>query len=398
MVVRSTAVGDDNVEIKAAKAARIPIVQRAEMLAELMRFHHGIAISGTHGKTTTTSLTACILAENGFDPTFVIGGRLNSVGCNARLGKSQYFIAEADESDASFLKLNPIVSVVTNIDEDHMQTYQDDRSQLFDAFHGFLHRLPFYGLAVLCIDDVGVRRLIGDIARPYLTYGFDKQADVRAIAFRQEGLKTFFEVEVPSREIQNFKVELNLPGKHNVLNALAAITIALECHVSIEAIQHALKEFAGVGRRFQLYGDIATSLGKVTLLDDYGHHPREISATLEAVRASWPDRRVVLIFQPHRYTRTQALFKEFVEVLKGADALVLLPVYAAGEATLKGATSQDLHNALKGYDEVDCVYVPEEDCLSDNLKAVLQPGDVLLSQGAGSIGRLIQELAERNIC
>nr|WP_127478903.1 UDP-N-acetylmuramate--L-alanine ligase [Sulfurivermis fontis] len=396
-VVVSTAVPADNPEVLAAREQRIPVVPRAEMLAELMRFRHGIAIAGTHGKTTTTSLIASLLAEGGLDPTFVIGGKLNSAGTHARLGASRYLVAEADESDASFLYLQPMTAVVTNIDADHMATYGGDFSKLRQTFVEFLHHLPFYGLAVLCLDDPVVREILPEVTRPVRTYGLTPDADIYAVDVRQDGLRNHF--RVMRREGGRWlDVMLALPGRHNVLNALAAITVAHEVGVSDEAILRALAAFQGIGRRFQLNGEITVGDGTVTLVDDYGHHPREVAATIQAARASWPERRLVVVFQPHRYSRTRDLFEDFAEVLSTADALLMLEVYPAGEKPIPGADSRTLCRAIRARGQVDPVFVAHPDDLAATLRGVLQAGDVLLTLGAGDIGAaaaaLPQQLAE----
>jgi UDP-N-acetylmuramate--alanine ligase len=392
VVVRSSAVDYTNPEFEAARLARIPIVQRAEMLGELMRFRYGIAVAGTHGKTTTTSLVTSILAEAGLDPTFVIGGRLNSIGSNARLGRGHYLVAEADESDASFLHLNPMISIVTNIDEDHMGTYEHDFERLKNTFKEFLHRLPFYGLAVVCIDDPIVRELLPSISRPIITYGFSEDANVRVTGYTHSGMQTQFVVE-RSKGLPPLPVTLNLPGRHNVLNALAAIAVASELKVQDNLISEALVHFAGIGRRFQIYGDypVATG-GKVTLVDDYGHHPREIAATLQAARESWPDRRLVMVYQPHRYTRTRDLFRDFCDVLATPDKLFLLDVYSAGETFIQGADSPSL---IKEINQVgkSAQLIPDLTSLPTMLGSELRDGDVLLMQGAGNIGALSASLA-----
>ena len=394
VVVISSAVTDDNPEVQAARARRIPVVPRAEMLAELMRFRHGIAVAGTHGKTTTTSLVASLLAEGGLDPTFVIGGRLNSAGANARLGASRYLVAEADESDASFLYLQPLTAVVTNIDADHMETYGGDFERLRQAFIEFLHHLPFYGLAVLCADDPVVRGLAPELSRPVLTYGFHPEADLRATHIRQDGVHTHFRVCGDGLE-HELELTLNLPGRHNVQNALAAVAVARELGVAEAALRSGLLGFQGIGRRFQQYGDIATPAGSVTLVDDYGHHPREVAATLQAARESWPDRRLVVAFQPHRYSRTRDLFEDFTEVLSDADVLVVLEVYPAGEKPVPGADSRTLCRAIRARGQVDPVFVGEYEELSEALSGVLRDGDVLLTLGAGSIGALAAGLPEQ---
>ncbi|HSW68805.1 MAG TPA: UDP-N-acetylmuramate--L-alanine ligase [Gammaproteobacteria bacterium] len=393
VVVRSSAVHMDNPEIIAARQAHIPIVPRAEMLGELMRFRYGIAIAGTHGKTTTTSLVTSILAEEGVDPTFVIGGRLNSAGSNARLGTGRYLVAEADESDASFLYLKPMISVVTNIDADHMSTYHNDFAELRRAFIKFLHRLPFYGLAVLCVDDPVVKEILPEISRPFVTYGFTDDADFKAVSIVQTGTRTQF-IAIRPNGMTPLKIALNLPGKHNVLNALAAIAIASELKISDQAIQLALDKFAGIGRRFQIYGDFALQKGgSIKLIDDYGHHPREIAATLQAARHGWPERRLVMVYQPHRYTRTRDLFNEFCEVLSQPDLLVLLDVYSAGESHIEGADGATLVKSIRERGDMAPVFVEQHHKLANDLQDVLRDGDILLMQGAGNIGGLASHLA-----
>lgn len=393
VIVRSSAVETDNPELTAARLARIPIVARAEMLGELMRFRYGIAIAGTHGKTTTTSLVTSILAEAGLDPTFVIGGRLNSVGSNARLGRGHYLVAEADESDASFLYLKPMISIVTNIDEDHMGTYENDFDRLKSTFVKFLHRLPFYGLAVLCVDDPTVREILPQLSRPLTTYGLSNDADFRTESYTQSGMQTKFTVLRPKGQ-PPLDVTLNLPGRHNVLNALAAIAVASELKVQDQAIVNALQHFAGIGRRFQVYGDFAlTNGGQVTLVDDYGHHPREIAATLQAARESWPDRRLVMVYQPHRYTRTRDLFGDFCKVLSMPDKLMLLDVYSAGEDFIQGADGATLVKAIKQLGQIEPIFVDKHDKLPSLFASELKDGDVLLMQGAGNIGSLAAQLA-----
>lgn len=392
VVVRSSAVDLNNPELVAARKKYLPIVPRAEMLGELMRFRYGIAIAGTHGKTTTTSLVTSILTEGGVDPTFVIGGRLNSAGSNARLGAGRYLVAEADESDASFLYLQPMMSVVTNIDADHMATYHNDFEELRHAFIQFLHRLPFYGLAVLCVDDPVVRQILPEISRPFFTYGF-KDADFIASDIKQVGTKNYFKVERPNK-MSSLTIELNLPGRHNVLNALAAIAIASELKIPDHAIQSALQKFAGIGRRFQIFKDLPLKNGgKIILVDDYGHHPREIAVTIEAVRHSWPNKRFVMVFQPHRYTRTRDLFSDFCEVLSRPDALILLDVYAAGESPIEGASGAALVQKIKENGKIIPVFVEHHNNLNNTLQEVLQDGDILLMQGAGNIGALASHLA-----
>ena len=389
-VVVSTAIDESNPEIRTARERRIPVVRRAEMLAELMRFYYGVAVAGTHGKTTTTSLVASVLAEGGLDPTFVIGGRLNSAGAHARLGTSRYLVAEADESDASFLYLQPMLSVVTNIDADHMRTYGNDFNRLRATFAEFLHHLPFYGLAVVCTDDDEVRALAPLIPRPMRTYGTRPDADVRALEIRQTGLRNHFQVAVTGGP--SFPVELNLPGRHNVLNALAAITVGLELGVEAGAIQRALSGFQGIGRRF-VVSELTDAAGRhLTLVDDYGHHPRELAATLEAARSGWPGRRVVLVFQPHRYTRTQEQFEDFVAVLSTADVLVLCEVYPAGETPIPGADGRTLSRAVRARGEVDPVFAADLEEVPRVLGNLLEDGDLVLTLGAGDIGALAARL------
>lgn len=393
VIVRSSAVDWHNPELEAARAARIPIVQRAEMLGELMRFRYGIAVAGTHGKTTTTSLATSILAEAGLDPTFVIGGRLNSVGSNARLGRGHYLVAEADESDASFLYLKPMISIVTNIDQDHMGTYENNFERLKSTFVDFLHKLPFYGLAVLCIDDPVVREILPQLSRPVVTYGLTEDADFKTLEYKQMGMQTRFVVERPKGQTP-LEVTLNLPGKHNVLNALSAIAVATELKIQDRAIIDALEHFAGIGRRFQVYGDFSLHKGgRVTLVDDYGHHPREIAATLQAARESWPERRLVMVYQPHRYTRTRDLFADFCSVLSLPDKLMLLDVYSAGEEHIQGADGVALASEIKKRGQLEPIFVEKHASLPTLFERELQDGDVLLMQGAGNIGSLAACLA-----
>lgn len=393
VIVRSSAIDLDNPELVAARQAHIPIVARAEMLGELMRFRYGIAIAGTHGKTTTTSLVTSILAEEGVDPTFVIGGRLNSAGGNARLGTGRYLVAEADESDASFLHLQPMISVVTNIDADHMATYQNDFNKLRQAFVDFIHRLPFYGLAVLCIDDPVIREMLPAFSRPVYTYGLTNDADFQASDIVYSGTATEFLVKRPSG-LQPLKIRLNLPGRHNVLNALAAIAVATELKISDHAIQTALTSFAGIGRRFQIYGNFGLKKGgHVTLVDDYGHHPREIAVTMQAARQGWPGRRLVMVYQPHRYTRTHDLFADFCEVLSQPDKLILLEVYSAGEQPITGADGKSLVKSIASKAQFGPVFVEQHAELAKTLQDILQDGDILMLQGAGNIGALAAHLA-----
>ncbi|OUD15054.1 UDP-N-acetylmuramate--L-alanine ligase [Thioflexithrix psekupsensis] len=390
VVVISSAVKADNPEVIAARKQHIPVIPRAEMLGELMRFRQGIAIAGTHGKTTTTSLVTSMLAEAGLDPTFVIGGRLNSTGTHASLGQGTYLVAEADESDASFLYLKPIMAVVTNIDADHMETYQHDFERLKQTFIHFLQQLPFYGLAVLCIDDPVICSVLPEITKPTLTYGFSETADVRATAVRAQGGYTYFSV---SRDDSHWlDICLNLPGHHNVLNALAAMAIAHEAGVSDQAIQHALQHFSGIGRRLQMQPLMLTDDRQLLLFDDYGHHPREITAVLQAIRSGWPNRRLVVIFQPHRYSRTRDLFTDFVEVLTTVDVLFLLDVYPAGEKPIPEASGQRLYEAIAATQHVDVYFIDNSEDLVHQLCPMLHDQDILLTLGAGNISTIAYQL------
>ncbi|MEQ1529227.1 MAG: UDP-N-acetylmuramate--L-alanine ligase [Methylococcales bacterium] len=393
VVVASSAIDRSNAEVDEAYLNRIPVIPRAEMLAELMRFRFGIAVAGTHGKTTTTSLTASMLAEAGLDPTFVIGGRLNSAGSNAKLGLGHYLVAEADESDASFLYLQPMIAVVTNIDQDHMATYQGSYQRLKDTFIEFLHHLPFYGLAVLCMDDEGIREVLPYISKPVTTYGVHEEADVRAIDVKQEGMHTYFNV-IRRGDYPMLSVTLNMPGWHNMLNSLAAIAVATQLKVDDAAIIKSLCAFKGVGRRFQINGDLAVKDGKLTLVDDYGHHPREIAATLEALRQAWPERRKVIVFQPHRYTRTRDLFEDFVHVLSTVDVLVLMDVYSAGESPIPGADGRALSRAIRVRGQVDPVFVEHWQELPQILAGIVKADDVLLTMGAGNVGQIATQLPQ----
>lgn len=396
VVVVSSAIDSQNPEIVYAQENRIPIVPRAEMLAELMRYRHSIAVAGTHGKTTTTSLIASLLAEEGLDPTFVIGGLLNSAGTNAKLGGSRYLVAEADESDASFLHLQPMLSVVTNIDMDHMPTYEGDFTKLKDTFIQFLHNLPFYGLAVVCIDDPNVQEILPAISRPVVTYGFSEEADYRAVDVRHQDLAMKFTAVRPG-DLADLEIHLNIPGEHNVLNALAAIAVATDEGVSDQAICKALGKFGGVGRRFQVYGEFDTGSGKVLMVDDYGHHPREVKATIDTARASWPERRLVMIYQPHRYTRTRDLYEDFVQVLSEVDLLLLMEVYPADEEPIAGADGRNLCRSLRQRGLVDPIFIDHGDDVTAILADVLKDGDVLLTQGAGNIGALSSRLAQMKL-
>jgi UDP-N-acetylmuramate--alanine ligase len=394
VVVVSSAVQPDNAEVAAALAARIPVVQRAEMLAELMRFRSGIAVAGTHGKTTTTSLVASILAEGGEDPTFVIGGRLKSAGSNARLGTGRYLVAEADESDASFLHLQPMAAIVTNIDNDHLGTHDGDFEKLKESFVDFLHNLPFYGFAVLCIDDPQLRSVLPRIARPVLSYGVNPAADIRAVEIERRGMASRFKVLRPARP-QPLAITLNVPGHHNVLNALAAIGVATELGVADAAIQRALAGFSGIDRRLQVIAEITAPAGRVTLIDDYGHHPREIAASLEAIQQGWAGRRVVLAFQPHRYTRTRDLLDDFAEVLASADVLLITEVYAAGEAPIADADGRAICRAVRTRGRVEPVFCARVEELGATLAPLLKDGDVLVTMGAGNISAVAHELPKR---
>lgn len=390
VVVVSSAINTENPEIVKARECRIPIVARAAMLAELMRFRYGIAVAGTHGKTTTTSLISSILAQGGLDPTFVIGGKLNSADTNARLGASRYLVAEADESDASFLHLHPMVAIVTNIDTDHLGTYDNDFSKLKDTFTQFLHNLPFYGYAVVCIDCPITKSILPQVARPLLTYGFDENADYCATHYVQEGIQCRFQVKRPNRA--TLDIQLNLPGKHNVLNALAAIAVASEEGVSDSAICQSLAEFAGIGRRFHIHGQYLSPKGHALVIEDYGHHPQEVRVTIEAARGAWPDKRLVMAFQPHRYTRTSMLFEDFTDVLSNVDVLILLEVYAAGEEPIAGADSRTLCRSIRQRGSVDPIFVQSVQQLREVLDNVLLADDVLFLQGAGNIGTAAVEL------
>ena len=394
VVVTSTAVKKDNPEVAAAQIHKIPVIPRAMMLAEIMRFGNGIAIAGTHGKTTTTSLTAAVLAAADLDPTFVIGGRLTAAGSNAKLGTGQYIVAEADESDASFLYLTPLFTVVTNIDTDHMETYDHSVDKLHQAFVDFVHRMPFYGKAFLCIDSEHVRAILPNINKPFVTYGLDAEADLYATDLQAVGAAMRFTVHTRKKGIAPFEVLVNMPGRHNVLNALAVIGVALECAVPVAAIQAGLSGFSGVGRRFQSYGNITLpeNRGHALLIDDYGHHPVEMAATLAATRGAYPQRRLVLAFQPHRYSRTKDLFEDFVAVLNQTDALVLTEVYAAGEAPIVAADSKALSRAVRVHGKVEPLYVEDVAALPATLLNVLQDGDVVLTMGAGSISAVPKQL------
>ena len=391
-VIVSSAVGEENPEVLAARERRIPIVPRAEMLAEIMRFRYGVAVAGTHGKTTTTSLIASLLIEGGLDPTYVIGGRLNSRGSYAHLGEGEVLVAEADESDASFLFLQPMLAVVTNVDEDHMLTYGNDFARLRAAFLEFLHHLPFYGQAVMCIDDDHVRDMLPEVTRKVVTYGTRAGADVRADEIRQHALTTRFSLSVFGKDAG--EITLNMPGRHNVLNALAAIAVAHELGVDIATSRQALAAFQGIGRRFQVTDGCVIGDCRVMLVDDYGHHPRELAATLQAVRAGWPGRRLVLAFQPHRYSRTHDAFEDFVSALSVVDVLLLAEVYAAGETPIAGADGRTLSRAIRIRGHVDPVFVDDVEQLPAILEDIVADGDIVVTMGAGNIGQVAARMAE----
>lgn len=396
VVVYSSAIGPANPELLAARANGKPAIPRAEMLSELMRYRHAVAIAGTHGKTTTTSLVASIFAEAGLDPTFVIGGRLNSAGANAGLGESRYLVAEADESDVSFLHLQPMVAVVTNIDADHMSAYDGDFEKLKRYFLEFLHNLPFYGLAVLCVDDPVVAGILPRVSRPVLTYGFSEQADFRISDLRQRERYTDFRVHRPDG-LPTLTVSLNIPGRHNALNATAAIVVATDEGIADEHICGALNRFQGVGRRFEIQGTFPIRNGEVMLLDDYGHHPSEVRATIEALRDGWPGTRLVMIYQPHRYSRTRDLYDDFVKVLSEVDVLLMLDVYPAGEASIPGADARSLCGSIRQRGKVDPIYVEDQDEIQHVLGDVLRDGDIVITQGAGSVGALARRLGDEGL-
>ena len=393
VVVVSTAISEDNPEKVAALKLGIMLIRRAEMLAELMRFKYGIAVSGTHGKTTTTSLIASVLTEGGVDPTYVIGGKLMSSAVNAKLGEGKYLVAEADESDASFLHLNPMLSIVTNIDEDHMDTYDGSVEKLHSTFVDFIHNLPFYGKVIACVDDPGVRMVLPRIHRQVVSYGIEHEADVRAVQLRSEGEFTHFTVQRHHKD--NLEVTLHMPGQHNVLNALAAIATATELGVDDQSIAYALKTFDGIGRRFQQYGDFLVGENTVKMVDDYGHHPREVAATIKAARLCCPEKRLFLVFQPHRYSRTRDLFDDFVQVLSAVDSLVLLEVYAAGEEKIVGACARSLSKAIRTRGEIEPVVVDTVAEVIPLLDTMVQDHDLLLLSGAGDVGSLAPSLAKK---
>jgi len=394
VVVVSTAIKDDNPEVQAAREARIPVIPRAEMLAELMRFRYGIAVAGTHGKTTTTSLVASLLAEGGMDPTFVIGGLLNSAGTHARLGESRYLVAEADESDASFLHLQPMISVVTNIEADHLATYGGDFERLKETFVEFIHHLPFYGQAVLCLDDPVIRELLPQILRPVITYGTVDDADFRVTDVIQQGAISHYHLQLPGKD-DAVDMKLNMPGMHNVLNSLAAVVVARELGVAVADIKRGLESFQGIGRRFQVHDDVLIGKSRVKLIDDYAHHPSELAATITAVRQGWSGQRLLMVFQPHRYSRTADLFDDFVRVLSEVDVLVLTEVYAAGETANHTADGHALARAIRNRGQLDPVMVETPDEAQQLLPGVVQESDVVLICGAGSIGVLVTRLLEQ---
>ncbi|MEA1889190.1 MAG: UDP-N-acetylmuramate--L-alanine ligase [Pseudomonadota bacterium] len=391
VVVISSAVNNENPEVLAARVAKVPVIPRAEMLGELMRFARGIAVAGTHGKTTTTSLVASVMASGDMDPTFIIGGRLLSADANARLGQGEYLVAEADESDASFLHLQPLIAVVTNIDADHLATYHGNFSELKDAFIQFLHNIPFYGLAILCIDDPVVREIMPSVSRPVVTYGFSDDADIQASDFRQQGVRSVFKVSQKSTGM-TMDVSLNMPGRHNVLNTLAAIAVAWNLGINNEKIIAGLNEFQGIDRRFQIKGPLPFKGGDLMLVDDYAHHPRELQAALSAALAAWPDQRKLVVFQPHRYSRTRDLLEDFGRVLSGVDHLIVMEVYAAGEAAVDSADGRALCRAIRARGKAIPVFVEDREQLLEVLADTLQADDVLITLGAGDIGRIAQEL------
>ncbi|MDG2502057.1 MAG: UDP-N-acetylmuramate--L-alanine ligase [Porticoccaceae bacterium] len=396
VVVKSSAVTLENPEIASARDRGIPVVRRAEMLAELMRYRHGIAIAGTHGKTTTTSLITAILAEAGRDPTFVVGGRVNSVGTNAKLGGSRYLVAEADESDASFLHLQPMVSVVTNIEADHMETYGFDFEVMKKTYIEFLHNLPFYGLAVMCIDDEVIRGLLVDVARPLLTYGFSDDAAYRISDLRAEKRQCHFVIDRPDG-LSSLNISLDIPGRHNALNAAAAIAVASDEGIPDQAIIDGLSKFGGVGRRFEVIGDYPVEGGNAMLVDDYGHHPTEVKATIQAVRDGWPEKRLVMVFQPHRYTRTRDLYEDFVQVLSEVDVLLVLDVYTAGEEAIPGAGSKNICGSIRQRGGIDPIYVESIEEVPQLLGELVRGDDLVMTQGAGSVSKLVAMLAESKL-
>ena len=398
VVVISTAISESNPELRYANEQRIPVVPRAQMLAELMRFRHGIAVAGTHGKTTTTSIIAQILAEAYIDATFVVGGLVHETGTNARLGQSSYIVAEADESDASFLHLQPMVAIITNIDADHMETYGGDFSRLQDTFVDFLHNLPFYGLAVMCADDEDLAEIFPRVNRPMLTYGFSESADYRIIEVKQKANQTWFEVERPDG-LESIRATLSVPGVHNTLNAAAAIAVATDEGIETEAIVRGLETFRGVGRRFEIHGDFAVAGGGTAMLvDDYGHHPKEVAATVSAIREGYPDKRIVMVFQPHRYSRTRDLYEDFVQILSKVDVLLVTSVYAAGEDPIPGADSRQLCHSIRQRGLVDPIFVEEIADVPDLISDLVRENDLVITQGAGSVAKISKMLVERALC
>jgi UDP-N-acetylmuramate--alanine ligase len=391
VIVYSSAIKEDNPEMLAAKQKRIAMVPRAQMLAELMRFRYGIAVAGTHGKTTTTSLISSVFAHASLDPTYIIGGKLTSAGHNAKLGQGPYLIAEADESDASFMYLHPMVTIVTNIDQDHMGTYKNDFENLKETFLNFIHQVPFYGLVVLCVDDPVIQELLPQINRPVITYGFSDNADIQIKHYQQQGLQCRFDCVIKG---QSYAICLNIAGRHNALNAAATIAVAREEGIEMANIQQALMQFGGIGRRFQHY-EISIKDKALTVIDDYGHHPNEVLATLNTIREGWPERRLLAIFQPHRYSRTRDLFDDFASVLSKVDVLILLDVYAAGEKPIKGASSADLIRAIRARCELEPILIKEQAELATVLGNVAQTNDIVLMQGAGNISTLVQELVSQ---
>lgn len=392
VVVLSSAIKKENIEVITALEKRIPVIQRAQMLAEIMRFRHGIAVSGTHGKTTTTAMLATIYATAGLDPTFVNGGVVKSFGTNAYLGASRYLIAEADESDASFLHLQPMVSIVTNIEPDHMETYHGDFEEMKQTYINFLHNLPFYGLAVLCADDRELMGLREKVGRAVTTYGFDSQADYRIMHYRQSACQSHFDVILPSKK--TLSITLNVPGKHNALNATGAIAVAMEEGLDEHKICYALSQFQGAGRRFDQLGEYCVQDKKVMLVDDYGHHPTEVDVTIQAVRAGWENKRLVMVFQPHRYSRTRDLFDDFVHVLSQVDVLLLLDVYSAGESPILGADSRSLCRSIRNLGKIDPIFVKDQEQLALILEQVIQNDDLILMQGAGNVSQLAYDIAK----
>lgn len=389
-VVVSSAITSDNIELKAAKSKRIPVVPRAEMLAELMRFKHGIAVAGTHGKTTTTSLIANVLTIADLSPTFVIGGKLNNFGFNAKLGDGKYFIAEADESDKSFLHLDPMIAVVTNIDNDHLETYDDNLVKLKEIFIEFIHRLPFYGLAVLCIDDKNLRDILPNISRPFITYGFSEDADVKIYDFNQVNLTTSFTVKYLNEP--EVKLELNMGGRHNVLNAVAAFIVARETGVENSDVALGFKGFEGIARRQQFIGDYNINNKSVKIYDDYGHHPREVAAIIDTMRNAYPKSRIIMIYQPHRYTRTKALFEDFSNTLADVDVLLLLDVYAANEEPIPGADSRALCSSIRQRNKVEPIHIDDNKKILENIENLAQDGDIIIMQGAGDVSKIARQV------